>query len=71
MGSTAFFGTIHGPAILFQLTFTFIYNTFSNKFLISVKQAVSKLTLSLMFFGSRILPLPALEALYSDLAFLN
>ena len=26
-----------GPTVLFQLTFTFIYNTFSNKFLVSAK----------------------------------
>ena len=38
MGPTALFGTIHGSLIiLFQLIFTFIYNTFSKKFLISTK----------------------------------
>ena len=31
------FDTIHNITILFQLTFTFIYNTFNNNFLILVK----------------------------------
>ena len=34
------------PAILFQLTFTFIYSIFSKKFLVSVKLADPKQTLS-------------------------
>ena len=34
---TALFSTIHGLTVLFQLTFTFIYDIFSNKFLISTK----------------------------------
>ena len=38
MDPTALFGTIHGSfIILFQLIFTFIYNTFSKKFLVSTK----------------------------------
>ena len=35
-----------GPTVLFQLIFIFIYNTFSNKFLVSTKKRVSKHTLS-------------------------
>ena len=31
------FGTIYGPIVLFQLLFSFIYYTFSKKFLISTK----------------------------------
>ena len=31
------FGTIHGPTVLFQLIFIFIYSTFSNKFLVLAK----------------------------------
>ena len=31
------FDTIHDTTVLFQLTFTFIYNTFNNNFLILVK----------------------------------
>ena len=34
-----------GPIVLFQLTFTFIYNTFSKKISIVIKQTVSKQTL--------------------------
>ena len=37
IGHTSLFGTIHGHTVLFQLTFTFIYSTFSNNFSISVK----------------------------------
>ena len=37
MGLTALFGTIHGPIVLFQLIFTFIYSTFSNIFLVLTK----------------------------------
>ena len=34
---TVFFGIIYGSIVLFQLTFTFIYSTFNNKFLVSAK----------------------------------
>ena len=37
MSPIALFNTIHGPTVLFELTFTFIYNTFSNKFSVSIK----------------------------------
>ena len=37
MGHIALFGTIHGSTVLFQLTSTFIYSTFSNNFLVLVK----------------------------------
>ena len=37
MGPTTFFGIIHGSTLLFQLTFTFIYSTFNNKFSVSTK----------------------------------
>ena len=37
MGSTVFFGIIHGLTILFQITFTFIYSTFNNNFSILLK----------------------------------
>ena len=37
MSSTVFFNTIHRFYILFQLIFTFIYSTFSKKFLVSAK----------------------------------
>ena len=37
MGSTVFFGIIHGLTILFQITFTFIYSIFNNNFLILLK----------------------------------
>ena len=37
MGSAAFFNTIYNITVLFQLTFTFIYSIFKNKFLILVK----------------------------------
>ena len=37
IGPTALFGTIYDLTILFQLTFIFIYSTFSNKFLILAK----------------------------------
>ena len=46
IGFTVLFGTINDPAVLFQLIFTFIYSTFNNNFLVSVKLAVSKHTLS-------------------------
>ena len=46
MGPTALFDIIHDPTVLFQLTFTFIYSTFSNNFSVSAKKAVSKHTLS-------------------------
>ena len=42
MGRIALFDTIHGLAILFELLFSFIYGTFSKKFLILVKVAVPK-----------------------------
>ena len=35
--SLHFFVLFIGPIVLFQLIFTFIYNTFSNKFLILAK----------------------------------
>ena len=38
-----------GLTVVFQLTFTFIYNTFNNNFLILTKQAVSKRTISLFY----------------------
>ena len=41
-----------GSTVLFQLTFTFIYNTFSNNFSISAKEVVSKHTLSLNYYIS-------------------
>ena len=53
MGSTMLFGTIMGSTVLFQLTFTFIYNTFSNNFLISAKSAVSKYTSNIMWNDTR------------------
>ena len=34
---TTFFGIIHGSTVLFQLTFSFIYRTFNNKFSVSGK----------------------------------
>ena len=34
---TVLFSTIHGPTILFELTFAFIYNTFSKKFSVLTK----------------------------------
>ena len=37
MGPTTFFGIIHDSTLLFQLTFTFIYSTFNNKFSVSTK----------------------------------
>ena len=37
INSTVLFGSIYEPAILFQLTFIFIYNTLDNKFLILTK----------------------------------
>ena len=37
MGLTALFCTIYGSRCTIQLTFTFIYSTFSKKFLISAK----------------------------------
>ena len=37
MGSTVFFGIIHGLTILFQITFTFIYSIFNNNFSILLK----------------------------------
>ena len=37
MGPTALFDTIHEFNVLFQLTFTFIYSTFSKKILVSAK----------------------------------
>ena len=37
MGLTTLLALFIGPTILFQLTFTFIYNTFSNKFSVSAK----------------------------------
>ena len=37
MSPTVFLVLFMGLAVLFQLTFIFIYNTFSNKFLISAK----------------------------------
>ena len=37
MEPTVLFDTIHEPTVLFQLTFTFIYNIFNNNFLISIK----------------------------------
>ena len=37
MGPITFFGIIHDSTVLFQLTFTFIYSTFNNKFSVSTK----------------------------------
>ena len=37
MGPITLFSIIHDPIVLFQLTFTFIYSIFSNKFSISGK----------------------------------
>ena len=34
---TVLFSTIHGLTILFELTFVFIYSTFSKKFSVSTK----------------------------------
>ena len=36
-GLTTLFDTIYGLIVLFQLTFTYIYSTFTNKFSISTK----------------------------------
>ena len=43
MDLIAFFVTIHGSHCIIQLTFTFIYSTFSKKL---VKKAIPKQTLS-------------------------
>ena len=48
MGLNVLFSTIHSPTVLFQITFIFIYNTFSKKFSVSAKQANLKQTLSLL-----------------------
>ena len=34
---TALFNIIHDPTILFHLTFSFIYNSFNDKFSVSAK----------------------------------
>ena len=46
MGPTALVILFMGPTILFQLTFTFIYSTFSKKNSILTKNADSKQTLN-------------------------
>ena len=45
MNSIGLFDTIHNFTVLFQLTSTFIYSTFSNRFLILTKLTISKHTL--------------------------
>ena len=56
MGHTALFDIIYGVStVLFQLIFTFIYNTFNNNFSVSTKYAVSKHILIIIFENSRFL----------------
>ena len=38
MSLIVLFSTIHDPTVLFQLTFTFIYSTFNNKFSVSTNK---------------------------------
>ena len=45
MNSIGLFDIIHNFTVLFQLTSTFIYSTFSNRFLILTKLTISKHTL--------------------------
>ena len=52
MGPLHFLVLFMGSTVLFQLTFTFIYNTFSNNFSISAKEVVSKHILSLNYYIS-------------------
>ena len=37
MSAIAFFSTIYGSTVLFQLHFSFVYRTFSKKFLVLAK----------------------------------
>ena len=49
MGLIILFSIIYAcSTVLFQLTFIFIYSTFSNKFSVSAKLAVSKHTLGIV-----------------------
>ena len=53
MDNTALFGIIYEVStVLFQLIFTFIYNTFNNNFSVSTKYAVSKHILIIIFENS-------------------
>ena len=45
IGLIALFSAIYRHIVLFQLTFSFIYSTFSKKILVSIKKVVPKRTL--------------------------